>query len=329
MLVLAGCSAPDEPTAAAPTPTPTPGPADGQLIEETVATPSLANNILGDPAERDVLVYLPPSYATSTERYPVVYYLAGYQEHIGAFRQHREALWTQMLETGSRELIIVEVEGTSALGGNFYANSPVTGNAEDALAIDLVAHVDATYRTIPSASARGLSGFSMGGSGTINVGLARPDVFGALYANSPGLLDEETGLAEMLVDNGAWRAYGATFAPDPDADPPMLPIDPGTPLAEQDPVAVAAWESGYGNLRQKVADYLARPERLAEVRVAYGTQDQYSWIPTGSAWFVDLLEENGIPVSEHVFEGGHGVDYVFFQSDFVDFFSTTLSADEA
>jgi len=66
------------------------------------------------------------------------------------------------------------------VGNTFYANSPVTGNAEDALVEDLVAHVDETYRTIPEASARGLSGFSMGGSGTINVGLRHPDVFCAL-----------------------------------------------------------------------------------------------------------------------------------------------------
>lgn len=331
VLVVAGCGTAADDTASAPvTPTPTAdAPAEGQVVEETVPAPSLANNQLGDAAERDIVVYLPPSYATSSERFPVVYYLAGFQERIGAVRSHREALWRRMLEPGNRELIIVELDGSNRLGGNFYANSPVTGNAEDFLTQDLVAHVDETYRTVPAASARGLSGFSMGGSGTINVGLAHPDVFGALYANSPGLLHEETGLAEMLADNGEWGAYGATFAPDPGADPPMLRIDPRAPLEGQDPAVVAAWESGYGNLRQKVADYLAGPDRLAQVRVAYGLQDQYTWIPTGSAWFVDLLEENDVPVSEHVFEGGHSVHPVFWESDLVDFFSTTLSADDA
>ena len=321
---LVGCAAAEEPV---PVASPS---GEGEVITETVPAPSLANNILGDPAEREIRVYLPPSYATSETRYPVVYFLAGYQEHIGKFAQHEENLWAQMLEEGSSEFIIVEVEGTSALGGDFYANSPVSGNAEDFLTQDLVEHIDSTYKTIPDASARGLSGFSMGGSGTINVGLAHPDVYAALYAHSPGLLHEDGGLVEMLRDNGAWRAYGATFAPDVDAPAPhMLVIDPQAPLEGQDPAIVAAWESGFGNLRAKIADYLAQPERLVEIKVAYGTADNYDWIPTGSAYFLDLLEENGIPSSEYVFDGGHSVAPLFFQSDCVDFFSRTLSADGA
>jgi hypothetical protein len=323
-LALVGCAAAEEPV-----PVASPG-GEGEVITETVPAPSLANNVLGDPAEREIMVYLPPSYATSETRYPVVYFLAGYEEHIGMFAQHDEELWAQMLEEGSSELIVVEVDGISALGGNFYANSPVSGNAEDFLTRDLVEHIDSTYRTIPEASARGLSGFSMGGSGTVNVGLANPDVYAALYAHSPGLLHEDGGLVEFLQDNGAWRAYGATFAPDVDAPAPhMLVIDAHAPLEGQDPAIVAAWESGYGNLRAKIADYLAQPERLVEIKVAYGTTDIYGWIPTGSAYFLDLLEESGIPGSEYVFEGGHGVAPFFFQSDCVDFFSRTLSADGA
>src|SRR5579871_2793093 len=40
---------------------------------------SLEGNLEGDSADRDVYVYLPPSYATSkNRRYPVVYFLHGY-----------------------------------------------------------------------------------------------------------------------------------------------------------------------------------------------------------------------------------------------------------
>lgn len=325
-LALVGCSStgPDEPT-------PVASPAgDGEVITETVPAPSLANNILGDPAEREIMVYLPPTYGTSETRYPVVYYLAGYEEEIGAFATHDDELWAQMLEDGASEFIVVEVDGISALGGNFYTNSPVSGNAEDFLTQDLVEHIDSTYRTIPQASARGLSGFSMGGAGTVNVGLANPDVYGALYALSPGLLHEDGGLEEFLQDNGAWRAYGAAFAPDVDApEPHMQVIDARAPLEDQDPAVVAAWASGFGNLRSKIADYLAQPDRLVEIKVAYGTTDIYGWIPTGSAYFLDLLEENGVPSSEEVFEGGHSIAPLYFESDCVDFFSRTLSVEGA
>ena len=329
-LLLAGCSAvdrtgADETAAANPSPS---EPAVGRTVEETVATPSLANNIVGDAAERNILVYLPPSYDTSEEAYPVVYFLAGSDESVGRLETFKDQLWEQMQVDGQREFIIVEEDGRSkGMGNNLYANSPVAGNAEDALTQDLVAYIDATYRTIPEASARGLSGFSMGGSGTINAGLHRPDVFSAIYAFSPGLLVEGgTGLEGFLRSNGAWKAYGAAFSPDPTAPfPHMVAITTSVPLAEQDPAVVAAWESGFGNLRAKVADYLALPDQLTAIRVSYGTADSYPWIPEGSAFFLELLEEAGIPATSHVFDGAHGLDYATFAEDYVSYFSENLA----
>lgn len=328
---LGGCAADEAgaadeaPDVAAADETPAEEVGEGRTVAETVPTPSLGNNVLGDPAERDIVVHLPPSYDASEARYPVVYYLAGADEPVGRLRSLAPVLWSEMGKGGMRELIVVELDGESSIGNTFYANSPVTGNAEDALTRDVVAYVDATYRTIPEAASRGLSGFSMGGSGTINVGLAHPEVFGALYAASPGLFRPEDGLAEFLADNGAWRCYGAAFAPDPQAPyPHHLPIDPAAPLDAQDPMAVAAWESGYGDLERKVADYLAQPERLAAIRIAYGTADQYSWIPEGSEYLLGVLAENGIPATSSVFAGGHTLDTAF-PGDVVAFFSANLA----
>lgn len=328
---LGGCAADEAgaadeaPDAAAADEAPAEDVGEGRTVAETVPTPSLGNNLLGDPAERDIVVHLPPSYDASEARYPVVYYLAGADEPVGRLRSLAPVLWSEMGKEGMRELIVVELDGESSIGNTFYANSPVTGNAEDALTRDVVAHVDATYRTIPEAASRGLSGFSMGGSGTINVGLAHPEVFGALYAASPGLFRPEDGLAEFLADNGAWRCYGAAFAPDPQAPyPHHLPIDPAVPLDAQDPVAVAAWEAGYGDLERKVADYLAQPERLAAIRIAYGTADQYSWIPEGSEYLLGVLADNGIPATSSVFAGGHTLDTAF-PGDLVAFFSANLA----
>jgi S-formylglutathione hydrolase FrmB len=324
-VLLAGCSGGGE--TAATSPSPSPSPAVGRVVDETVATPSLANNIVGDAAERHILVYLPPSYDVSDERYPVVFFLAGSDENVGRLETFEDQLWEQMQVDGAREFIIVEADGRSAgMGNNLYANSPVAGNAEDALTEDLVAYIDATYRTIPEASARGLSGFSMGGSGTINAGLHRPDVYGAIYAFSPGLLAEDDGLEGFLRSNGAWRAYGAAFAPDPAAPfPHMVPISASVPLAEQDPAVVAAWESGFGNLRAKISDYQALPDQLTAIRVSYGTGDAYPWIPEGCAFFLDLLEEAGIPATSHVFDGAHGLDYATFPEDYVSYFSENLA----
>ena len=40
--------------------------------------PDLAGNLIGDPSQRDLVVYLPPSYHSSTRRYPTAYLLHGY-----------------------------------------------------------------------------------------------------------------------------------------------------------------------------------------------------------------------------------------------------------
>jgi len=330
-LALAGCSPGVTPTAAPPpsedptaTATASESPRRTQLI--TVAAPSLEGNLLGEPAEREALVTLPPSYFAGDERYPVVYFLEGYQESTGTFVFNADTIDQQM--TAAQEFIIVEADGTNVLGGNFYANSPVGGNMADFIAEDLVAYVDATFRTVPEPGARGLAGFSMGGSGTVNLGLARPDVFGSAYALSPGLLHPDGGLEAMLDDNGAWPAYAAAFAPDPSAteSPFAHLLDPSAPLADQDPAVVAAYQSGFGNLEAKVDAYLAGAGRLATIRLSYGEADSYDWIPTGTAYFDELLTAKGVDHSLRTFDGGHSVDQVFYDSDFVTFFSGQFSA---
>src|SRR5690606_2108742 len=101
--------------------------------------------------------------------------------------------------------------------------------------------------------------------------------------------------------------------------PHMRPIDPQAPLEDQDPELVAAWESGYGALEEKVDAYLALPDRLTAVRVVWGDRDGYRWIPEGSAWFAQMAAERGLPVSTLEFAGTHRLDDGFAE-DFVAFF---------
>jgi len=50
----------------------------GTVEIQQVRSPALAGNPLGDPAQRPLPVYLPPNYAASAERFPVVYFLHGF-----------------------------------------------------------------------------------------------------------------------------------------------------------------------------------------------------------------------------------------------------------
>ena len=60
----------------------------------------------------------------------------------------------------------------------------MTGVQTCALPIYLVAYIDANYRTIAGRGSRGLSGHSMGGYGTVRIGMKHPEVFGAIFAMS-------------------------------------------------------------------------------------------------------------------------------------------------
>jgi S-formylglutathione hydrolase FrmB len=48
--------------------------------------------------------------------------------------------------------------------------------------------MDSNYRTIPERDSRGICGWSMGGRGTIKMGMEYSDVFSAAYALSPAVL---------------------------------------------------------------------------------------------------------------------------------------------
>lgn len=84
-----------------------------------------------------------------------------------------------------REMIIVMPNGRNVFDGSFYTNSESTGNWDDFIARELVAYIDAKYRTVARPESRGLAGHSMGGYGTYAVGMRHAgDVYGALYAMS-------------------------------------------------------------------------------------------------------------------------------------------------
>jgi S-formylglutathione hydrolase len=168
----------------------------GTLRVIDVPAPSLAQSLMKMPPAERTVVYLPPSYGTDAQkRYPVVYYLPGFGDQIFLYTHIPNYQGFLLQETMDRligekttgEMIVVIPNGLTPLGGSFYVNSPINGNWEDFIVRDLVGHIDATFRTISAASARAISGHSMGGFGAMNIAMRHPDVFGAVYAISPGL----------------------------------------------------------------------------------------------------------------------------------------------
>src|SRR5580658_664578 len=142
----------------------------GSVQRVVVHGKGLEGNLEGDSADRDVAVYLPPSYnAGGARRYPVVYMLHGFTDDVDNWwgvKQHFinvPAVIDKALASGStQETIVVMPNAFTRYQGSMYSNSVTTGDWEDFVAGELVAYIDSHYRTIPEVASRGLSGHSMG-----------------------------------------------------------------------------------------------------------------------------------------------------------------------
>jgi S-formylglutathione hydrolase FrmB len=186
-----------------------------RLLVDRIPAPSLAGNLFGDTTQQPIAIYLPPSYGTSKTRYPVIYFLPGFGDGItpyldGTYQGFKiQAAMDSLIRVGAiKEMIVVIANGRNRLGGSFYANSPATGNWENFIVKELVTVIDSRYRTILFAGSRGIAGHSMGGSGALSLGMRHPDIFGSVYAMSPGLFDEN-GLSEspMFTNGKSIRDY--------------------------------------------------------------------------------------------------------------------------
>jgi S-formylglutathione hydrolase FrmB len=148
---------------------------------ETIATPSL-------PSPNEVLVVTPPSYGASPgRRYPVLYFLHdGYGDDRSLERRGvaEEAL-ARMRDGRLPEFLIVAPDGP----GTWFSDSHDGVRLfEQYLTRDLPRAIEARYRAIPSKGARGITGISMGGYGSVKTALKHPDLYGSVSALSGAII---------------------------------------------------------------------------------------------------------------------------------------------
>jgi enterochelin esterase-like enzyme len=183
--------------------------AKGKVERFTLHGKALEGNLSNDSAHRQVSVYLPASYATNkTKRYPVVYFLHGYTDNDAKFYGFAPHWMTlpPLLDTAFAsgklgEMIVVTPNAFTRFHGSMYSSSVATGNWEEFIAKELVAYIDARYRTLAQPASRGLAGHSMGGYGTLRIGQKYPDVFSALYLLSPCCLNSTPVAAGSIPQN--------------------------------------------------------------------------------------------------------------------------------
>lgn len=301
---------------------------------------ALEGNLEGDAADRDVFVFLPPSYAKEkSRRYPVVYALHGYS--IGAEQWTHEIHVPQTIEGafahGAQEMIIVLPDSKTVHNGSMYSSSVTTGDFEQFIAHDIVAYIDAHYRTIPNRLSRGLVGHSMGGYGATRIGMKHSDVFGSLYIMSPCCLSARAAGSLKLEDEKALEAVktpedsaklgffqraqlatAAAWSPDP-KNPPLyldLPMKDGA----VQPDVLAKWAA---NAPLAFVDqYIGNLPQYRAIAIDVGDQDGLR-IDAGK--LRDVLDKYGIANSFEVYEGTHTSKVADrFQNHVIPFFSQNL-----
>jgi len=304
-----------------------------------VHSQAIEGNLGGESADRDVVVLLPPSYAASPKRrYPVVYALHGYS--IGAEQWTHEIRVPQTVEgafaKGAREMIVVLPDSKTAYGGSMYSSSATTGDFETFIARDLVAYIDAHYRTVRDRRSRGLAGHSMGGYGVARIGMKHPEVFGALYLMSPGLsihpadlpdakgqaaLDavrKPSDAANLPFQLKAQLAVSAAWSPNP-ANPPLyldLPNKAGAPQAD----VLAKWDAN--TPLAFVDQYIGALRQYRAIALDVGDQDT---LKTVTEDFHKALDRYQVANTFELYSGTHTSNVAFRFQDFViPFFSRSL-----
>lgn len=221
----------------------------GSKERVTLHSKALEGNLIGDTPVREISIYLPPGYHTNPEvRYPVLYMLHGFTDSDNqwfGFENHwinLPSIVDSAIQSGiSREMIVVMPNAYNSFKGSLYSSSLTIGDWETFITQELVDFIDQRYRTMADKNSRGLAGHSMGGYGTIRLGMKYPDVYAAIYLLSPCCMSENMNSNAGLIKNvtavttkeqlaeqpffvSATLAGAAAWAPNPKKPPLYLDV---------------------------------------------------------------------------------------------------------
>lgn len=146
--------------------------------------------------DRKVMVYTPPGYETSTQRYPVLYLLhgAGSDETSWTQRGQAHVILDNLIADGKlKPLVVVMPFGFAA------ARAPGAGRGDAAenkmqregftkdFLEDVIPMIDSTFRVYTDRDHRAIAGLSLGGAQALALGLSHTELFSRVAAFSPAM----------------------------------------------------------------------------------------------------------------------------------------------
>lgn len=305
---------------------------------ETLESRVLEGNPLGDPARREVAVYVPPS--GHTEGLPLLLHLPGFAGS-GAREAQRARfldenlfdLFDRLVRSGAcPEAVLVAPDCRTMLGGSQYVNSPATGRYADFVTDEVVPWAQESFRT----GAVGVLGQSSGGFGALHLATERPGLFAAVGSSSGDMAFDLVFLPEVPRAVRAYREHGG-----PEAFLSWLLEQPGRLGPPTDPSASALlllamgacysprqgmptevdlpFDTATGELVEPVwrrwlaFDPVERLHREGARDALRGLRRLHLTASSRDEWFADLgvhrfvrrLKHHRIPVVHDVLPGGH------------------------
>jgi enterochelin esterase-like enzyme len=149
-------------------------------------------------APRNVYVYTPPGYETSTTRYPALYLMhgAGGSEASWTSAGRANVILDNLVAEGRAKPMIIVMPYGRAGQSTTFGPAPVVVPADQRnltfpndVVPDVIDFVEKNYRIAPRADNRAIAGLSMGGNQTLIIGLNHLDLFHYVGAFSPVIMN--------------------------------------------------------------------------------------------------------------------------------------------
>ena len=249
-------------------------PAHAQWTTQQVSAPRLQYRTFQSAAAGTAVsfhVYTPPQYDQQPlRRFPVLYWLHGAGSASAGIAPMTNWFASAMAAGDLAPMIVVFPNG---MPYGMYCDAADGSRPIETVIIDeLIPHVDATLRTIPSRRGRILEGFSMGGFGTARFGAKHCELFAGIsilaagpmqtdFPNAPEGAPIPPAMREMIFQD-VWNGDASLFLAD---SPWMLAEVHAASIRANDPlIRVAVGESDSG-LEPNIAFH----ERLESLAVAH------------------------------------------------------------
>jgi S-formylglutathione hydrolase FrmB len=242
---------------------------------------SLSSKILHRPVPYCVI--LPPGYDSNPSRpFPILYFLHGLGDDEQMFLH--SGGWNLVEDLWEKGQLTPFLIATPRAGASFYINSrDGKTRYEDFLLEEFFPFIEHHYHVHPGRAWRAISGVSMGGYGALHLAFRHPQLFSAVSAHSPALI-EKLPVFLSGVSSSSARAHilGGVFGSPPDP---------------------AFWE-------RNSPLTLARTAPLAGLKIYFdcGAQDDYGF-DAGAVALDKILTARHIPHEFHLYPGHHDWSY--------------------